>query len=324
MEIKHSIIMICYNQEQYVRQALDSVLCEQVKPYEIIIGDDFSTDGTRSILQEYKEQYPEIIKLILNEKNLGIFANLNNVTSNVRGDLISLLAGDDWFKSGLLENMNKKIVELNLDPRSSRFMLLPNMILHQPDGTESVLRNNFKLLRKYSPVGLVLRKALHTTNAGLSRAFFDLWPKYPVDSNEIGPWVDFSHHIAHMQHCDKLIIMDCEGPVYRAGVGIASRTDGIELAHSFQRALFRIQSHSSQGKLKLDELDAKYLEFLIAEAAASIDFSLITIAQLFQSAWRVIKIDSSEIRIVTKELLMAFRRILGQFRRNHFNLKSEP
>ena len=56
MAIKHSIIMICYNQEQYIRQALDSVLCEQIKPYEIIIGDDFSTDGTRKILREYKDQ----------------------------------------------------------------------------------------------------------------------------------------------------------------------------------------------------------------------------------------------------------------------------
>ena len=109
MLVKHSIVMICYNQEEYIRTALDSVLNEQVKPHEIVIGDDFSTDGTRAILEEYQAKYPEIIKLVLNEKNLGLFANFNNVAPKATGDVISILSGDDWYKSNLLENMNKKI-----------------------------------------------------------------------------------------------------------------------------------------------------------------------------------------------------------------------
>ena len=53
IEIRHTILMICYNQELFIRRALDSLLSEQVKPYEIIIGDDFSSDQTRKILREY-------------------------------------------------------------------------------------------------------------------------------------------------------------------------------------------------------------------------------------------------------------------------------
>lgn len=314
MQIKHSIIMICYNQEQYISTALDSVLCEQVKPYEIIIGDDFSTDGTRAILQEYKDQYPEIIKLIFNEKNLGIFANLNSVTSNVSGDVISMLAGDDWFKPGFLESMNKRIVELNLDPRSSRFMLLPNKILHELDGTETVLRNSSELLKKYSPVGLVLRGSLHTTNAGLSRAFFDLWPKYPLDSNKIGPWVDFSHHIEHVQYCDMLILMDCDGPVYRTGVGIASRTTSIELLHSFQRALIRIHFLYKLGHLKLKKIDVNYLEFLIASWAVKLELSVASVVRLLGATLHLLIENISELGFVAKEFRRTVRYILSSIK----------
>ena len=323
MEIKHSIIMICYNQEQYIRQALDSVLSEKVKPYEIIIGDDCSKDGTRAILQEYNEKYPEIIKLVLNEKNLGIFANLNNVAPKATGDLIHFLSGDDWYKPNFLENLNKLVVGLDVNSQKSKFLILSHTVIHHIDGSERIERNH-NSLAKFTPVGALLRSKLYTRHTGISKSLFEKYPVFPEDSDSIGPWADFIHHTMFMQHCEKLIVMDCEGPVYREGVGIASRTGRVELARSFQRALLRIQSHHVQGELNLNELDAKYLEFLIASAAASLDFSLIAIARLFQSAWRVLKIDSSEIGIVTKELLMAFRRILGQFKRSHFNLKACP
>ena len=71
--IKISVFIVTYNQEAYVEQAIDSVLQQSVKPYEIVISDDCSKDGTWNIIQNYQAQYPEIIKAYRNEPNVGIF-----------------------------------------------------------------------------------------------------------------------------------------------------------------------------------------------------------------------------------------------------------
>ena len=323
MQVKHSIIMICYNQEKYIKAALDSVLNEQVKPYEIIIGDDCSTDATRAILEEYKTKFPEIIKLILNEKNLGIFANLNNVTHRATGDIISFLSGDDWYKPKLLENMNKKISELKLDPRNSRFIFLPHVVNHKPDGSEMVVRNDPSILPKYSPIGLLFRGKLHTRHVGLSRALFDKWPLFQSDSNEIGPWADFVHHIMHAQHCDQLIVMDSEGPVYRAGVGIASKTSFEALDRSYHAALVRLQSYHFKGELILSDVDAKYLDFVIQCWAVRIKPNTIGVLRALRAALASIRIKRSEINSVAKEFYYMTRKIIstGLRRRRELRLK---
>jgi hypothetical protein len=324
MKINHSIILICYNQESFIRRALDSILDEQVKPYEIIIGDDNSTDGTQEILREYQSKYPEIITLILHERNFGIFENMNKVTKNVNGDVVSILAGDDWFRPGLLHHMNKKIEELGLNPKSSKFMLLPDVVLHMPDGAENVMRNDENKLAKYTITGCVLRKCIHTRNTGLSRALFDHWPDYPADSKEIGPWADFVQHALNMQHCDKLIVMDCEGPVYRVGVGIASKTSMKELDQSFYNALIRLQSQYHNGELKLNQPDKKFLDFQIACWDAILHFRIAKISSLWSASWRVVVMDYSETPNVIKQLLQVVRRWLSLCKRRIVLNASEP
>ena len=61
-----SVCLITYNHEKFIRNAIEGVLMQKVNfEWELIIADDFSTDETRSILNEYKEKYPDFIKLIL-------------------------------------------------------------------------------------------------------------------------------------------------------------------------------------------------------------------------------------------------------------------
>jgi len=64
-----SVCLITYNHENYIRQAVEGVLMQQVNfDWELIIADDFSTDGTRAILQEYQQKFPDRIRLILQQK----------------------------------------------------------------------------------------------------------------------------------------------------------------------------------------------------------------------------------------------------------------
>lgn len=98
--IKVSICCITFNHEKYIRDALESFLKQKTNfKYEIIINDDASTDGTVKILKEYKEKYPEIIKLILQEKNqysLGKKA-LPNTFNIARGKYVAICEGDDYW-----------------------------------------------------------------------------------------------------------------------------------------------------------------------------------------------------------------------------------
>ena len=65
-----SVICITFNQDIYIRDAIDSFLAQVTEyKFEIIIHDDVSTDKTREILKEYQQKYPSIIKLILQETN---------------------------------------------------------------------------------------------------------------------------------------------------------------------------------------------------------------------------------------------------------------
>lgn len=93
-----SIVMITYNQERYIRQALDSILMQKVNfKYEIVIGDDCSTDSTPDILKEYYQKWADRIKLILRKKNIGPSKNIYDVLRKTSGDYIASLEGDDYW-----------------------------------------------------------------------------------------------------------------------------------------------------------------------------------------------------------------------------------
>jgi len=98
--MKLSILMITYNHEKYVAQALDSILMQVTDfSYEIVIGEDCSTDSTRTILRQYHERYPDRIRLILPEKNLGMMRNFVETYYACEGEYVAILDGDDYWTS---------------------------------------------------------------------------------------------------------------------------------------------------------------------------------------------------------------------------------
>lgn len=93
-----SICCICYNQEQYIRQALEGFVMQQTNfPFEIVISDDCSKDRTRIVIAEYKEKYPELIRDVSPEKNMGSMANFLFVQAKANGKYIALCEGDDYW-----------------------------------------------------------------------------------------------------------------------------------------------------------------------------------------------------------------------------------
>lgn len=98
--MKVSVAIITYNQEKFIAQAIESVLMQKVNfDYEIVIGDDCSTDRTREILVEFEKKYPAKIRPLFAEKNFGDYGRTNFVRSleACTGDYIAILDGDDYW-----------------------------------------------------------------------------------------------------------------------------------------------------------------------------------------------------------------------------------
>lgn len=98
-----SVSVVTYNHASYIAQALDSVLEQETEfPFEILIGDDCSTDGTREIVQAYQKAHPEKIRLFQSTSRLGQYTGngrLNNVRNlkAARGEFVAFLEGDDFW-----------------------------------------------------------------------------------------------------------------------------------------------------------------------------------------------------------------------------------
>lgn len=113
--MKLSVMIITYNHEAYICQALDSVLMQEVDfEYEIVIGEDSSTDNTKNILLDYKKKYSDKIKLIMHDVNVGMHKNLELTFNACAGEYIAVLEGDDYWL-----NKNKLQKQLNLLERNS-------------------------------------------------------------------------------------------------------------------------------------------------------------------------------------------------------------
>ena len=93
-----SVVTITYNHAPYIAKCIEGVLMQQVNfPMEFIIAEDCSTDGTRTICEEYAAKYPDLIRLITSEHNVGYNPNELRAMKAVRGKYIAYCEGDDYW-----------------------------------------------------------------------------------------------------------------------------------------------------------------------------------------------------------------------------------
>lgn len=93
-----SICCITYNHEKYIGEAIDGFLMQRTTfPFEIIIGEDYSTDSTLKIIYEYKSKYPNLIQVLKNDINIGMQKNFTKTFNACVGTYIALCEGDDFW-----------------------------------------------------------------------------------------------------------------------------------------------------------------------------------------------------------------------------------
>ncbi|MBN3939343.1 glycosyltransferase [Nostoc sp. NMS9] len=154
--MKVSVLMVTYNHENFIAQAIESVLMQKVDfEYELVIGEDYSTDNTRQIVIEYQRKYSDKIRLLLPEVNLGAHKNFLNTFKACQGQYLAILEGDDYWTSN--EKLQKQVdfLDKNLDFAICFHNVLvfwqdnshsPGIFLHNQSKTstiENLLINNF-------------------------------------------------------------------------------------------------------------------------------------------------------------------------------------
>ena len=92
---KISVIMGIYNCEKTLAEAIDSLLLQTYTNWELILCDDGSKDRTLFVANEYVEKYPDKIKLLQNEQNMGLNFTLNKCLEEAQGEYIARMDGDD-------------------------------------------------------------------------------------------------------------------------------------------------------------------------------------------------------------------------------------
>lgn len=113
MSSKISIIMGIYNCANTLPEAIESILAQTYKDWHLIMCDDASTDNTYEVAKSYCEKYPDKMKLIYNEKNLGLNKTLNKCLYTAEGEYIARMDGDDI---SLPERFEKEVCFLDNHP----------------------------------------------------------------------------------------------------------------------------------------------------------------------------------------------------------------
>jgi len=93
-----SVCVVTWMHRDLIAQCLDSIVMQRTTfPFEVIVSDDCSTDGTGEICRSYAERFPGLVRALVQPRRLGMMENTRAVTADVRGEFIAWCDGDDYW-----------------------------------------------------------------------------------------------------------------------------------------------------------------------------------------------------------------------------------
>jgi glycosyltransferase involved in cell wall biosynthesis len=220
-----SISCITYNHAPFIRECLDGFLMQQTNfPFEILIHDDASTDGTKEIIEEYTVRYPNLIFPIFQTENQyskgvrGMMPKFN--FPRARGKYIALCEGDDYWTDPL--KLQKQVDYLEANPEYS-ICFHPVQVLNNGVFEKDELR---KVGETTTINDLAKGNYIHTPSVVFRNGLFDhnapIFKKIPAGD-----------YLVHMLNSKKGLIKKLDEPmaVYRKhDQGIWSKTNNITIA----------------------------------------------------------------------------------------------
>ena len=167
-----SVICLTYNHESYLRQALDSILMQETQfSYEIVLAEDSSTDGTRSICEEYQAKYPDIIKYVWSENNVGVWANEIRAHEKARGKYFAYCEGDDYWTD--TNKLQKQVAFM--EAHEDYMMCFHNTGVLNQSSRAIILNGNISESKEFHESDVFPNWVAHTSSFMIRR---ELWGKF--------------------------------------------------------------------------------------------------------------------------------------------------
>ena len=238
-----SVCLITYNHEKFIRNAIEGILMQKVDfEWELIIADDCSTDGTQAILNEYKNKYPDFIKLILQKKNVGPAKNHIELITTPKSKYIALCDGDDYWTDPLKLQKQVDFLETNKD----YVLCFHEVKILKPDGS---VVNDFitKVPENYETTETLARLGnyIHTPTV----VYRNILSKFPFEF-EVSPIGDYFMYMMLAEH-GKLKFIDEKMAIYRHNVGILSGNDEVLKLKKWIECLILILSNCKNEEIKI-------------------------------------------------------------------------
>lgn len=162
-----SVLMMTRNHEKYLEEAVLSVLSQDLEePYEILIGEDFSTDRTLDLAISLQKQHPTIIRVLHASENVGITSNFLRLVAHARGPFLALLEGDDYWTDS--SKLTTQLQQLRNCP-------------HAALAAAATINRTSCLPAKpfYTLSDLLRRYAVHTSTVIIRAEHLHSYPRYP-------------------------------------------------------------------------------------------------------------------------------------------------
>lgn len=211
---KVSVCVVTYNQERFIRQCLQSLVDQATDfDYEIVVGDDASTDGTQDIVKEFSKKYPNIFRVYMHENNIGAYKNFSFVHEKANGQYIAHMDGDDYALPGKL-NAQCKYLDANPDCNIvwHRVKILdPSTNKTVNDYNANTVTNNLRFSRK--DILLIGSIGCHS-----SKMYRSIKNDMGLSRDDV---IDFYTDVQHIGSGYACILDEWYG-VYRKHTGIAS------------------------------------------------------------------------------------------------------
>ena len=183
---KVSVLLFTYNQERYIGQAIESALAQETNfRYEVLIGDDCSTDSTRRIVRAYARRNPDKIRLFLQPHNLNL-KHFPTLLAKCRGEYVALLEGDDYWTSTCKLQLQADYLDAN--PGCS--LCFHSVAVRCEEGAECLLPDVFpaeNFPSQSSTEDLLERNFIHTASAVFRRRLMSRRPAW-INALPLGDW----------------------------------------------------------------------------------------------------------------------------------------
>ena len=245
-----SVFVMVYNHEKYIAECLDGILMQKCNfNFDIVVGEDCSTDNSREILLDYQNRYPGKFKLLLHETNIGAAKNQTEVFKNCKSKYIAMCEGDDYWTDSIKLQKQVDFLEANED-----YVLIHSDVFLKNSSGEYInsLRNTIsKIIRwpknKDSNVVKYLVKGNYIMTLTVlitKNALYKALEKIKENDNEIAI-IDFTLFL-ELSKLGKIHYQQEKTAVYRILTNSASNNIDIDARLSFIESTINISRFYNQ------------------------------------------------------------------------------